>query len=370
MVLNNIELQRYNRHIIMPEIGLKGQQKLKNAKVLVVGAGGLGCPVLQYLSAAGIGTIGIVDFDIVSESNLQRQILFDTNDIGKPKVKVAKEKLSAQNPFVKFEIHNTKLSRENVLEIFSNYEIIIDGSDNFPTRYLINDACVILSKPLVFGAIYKFIGQASVFNYKGGPTYRCLFPEQPETDDVPTCSTIGVLGVMPGMIGTIQANEAIKIALDIGKTLSGKLLQIDALNFSTNIITFKRNPEVANVTELGEYFDFCEPENETKINSISPDELYKLIQKKSEPYIIDIREKHQFEDYNIGGKCYEVSYLFDNLNEIPANRKVVIVCEFGEKSLAVVEYLQENENFLNVYNLEGGVQAWISEYFPFCEKKK
>lgn len=367
MSLSNFELQRYNRHIIMSEIGIKGQEKLKKTKILVVGAGGLGCPVLQYLTAAGIGTIGIIDFDIVSESNLQRQILFDTNDIDKPKAVVAKRKLSAQNPYVNFNVYNKKLTSQNVLEIFSEYEIIVDGSDNFPTRYMVSDACVILDKPLVFGAIYKFYGQASVFNYNGGPTYRCLFPEQPEQDDVPSCSTIGVVGAMPGIIGTIQANEAIKIALGIGKTLSGRLLQIDALEFSTEIITFKRNEKHSNITVLGNYDDICETENE--INSIMPKELYDFISKNSAVHIIDIREKHQFSDYNIGGKCIDVGYLLENLKEIPVNEKVFIVCEFGEKSLAVVEYLQKKENFENVYNLEGGIQAWIKLGLGFIKRE-
>ncbi len=250
------ELKRYNRHIILSEIGLKGQEKLKLAKVLVIGAGGLGCPVLQYLTAAGIGIIGICDFDTVDESNLQRQILFDTQDIGKPKAKIAAQKLLELNPHIKITIHNVKLEKSNIISIFNNYDIIVDATDNFPTRFLISDACVILNKIHVFGAIYKFEGQISVFNYKNGSTYRCLIPEEPPTSFETTSSNFGVIGVLPGIIGTYQANEVIKIITETGIVLSDKILLIDVLKMEHNIIKIKRNKKSTNITELGNYGSF------------------------------------------------------------------------------------------------------------------
>ena len=253
-MLSKNELKRYNRHIIMSEIGINGQKKLKSAKVLVIGAGGLGCPVLQYITAAGVGTIGICDFDFVDESNLQRQILFNTEDIGKAKAKVAAQKLSLLNPNVKIITHNQKLDKTNVLDIFKDYDIIVDGSDNFPTRFLVNDACVILGKILVFGAIYKFEGQISVFNYKNGPTYRCLIPEEPLISENISCSQVGVIGVLPGIIGSYQANEVVKIIAEIGDVMSGKILLIDTLRMEHNIIEINRNNEYANISELSEYF--------------------------------------------------------------------------------------------------------------------
>jgi len=240
-MLSGEELKRYNRHLILTEIGLQGQEKLKKSKVLVVGAGGLGCPILQYLAAAGVGTIGICDFDFVDESNLQRQILFTISDIGKQKAVVASEKLAKNNPYVNFAVHDQMLTKQNVFEIFAPYDVIVDGSDNFPTRFLINDACVILGKPLVFGAIYKFEGQVSVFNYQNGPTYRCLIAEEPTQNETPSCSEIGVMGVVPGLIGCYQAIEVIKIVCGIGQVMSGKMMLVDTLNLSHQIIEIKRS---------------------------------------------------------------------------------------------------------------------------------
>lgn len=242
------ELIRYNRHIILPEFGIAGQEKLKNSKVLVIGAGGLGSPVLLYLTAAGVGNIGIVDFDIVSESNLQRQILYDVQDIGKNKVEIAVNKLKKQNPNCNFTSYIFPFDKSNALEIIKNYDVVVDCSDNFQTRFLSNDACVILDKPLIFGAIYKFEGQVSVFNYKNGPTYRCLIPEIPDKDEIQPSSQIGVIGVIPGVIGSIQASECIKVITGIGEILSGKLFVINLLNFSTNIISFPKSN--IRITEL------------------------------------------------------------------------------------------------------------------------
>jgi len=266
-VLTKQEFQRYSRHIIIPEIGIIGQEKIKNSKVLVIGAGGLGCPVGQYLAAAGVGTIGIVDFDEVDESNLQRQILFTPEDIGKSKAEVAAQKLKKQNPNLQFTIYNLQFTSANSLDIIKNYDIIVDGSDNFPTRYLVNDSCVILGKPLVSGSVFKFQGQVSVFNYKNGPTYRCLFPEPPNSDDVPNCTEIGVLGVLSGIIGTIMANETLKIILEIGKVLSGKLLVMDTLSLTMQTLSFRRNPKNLNIKNLIDYQVFCSSNDKDFIES-------------------------------------------------------------------------------------------------------
>ncbi len=362
-MLSKDELLRYNRHIIMPEVGTEGQEKLKNAKILVIGTGGLGCPVLLYLTAAGIGTIGIMDFDVVSDSNLQRQVLFDTNDIGHYKAQVAANKLKAQNPYVNFKVHQTKFTPNNALEIVNQYDLIVDGTDNFPSRYLLNDACIIAGKPFVFGAIFKFYGQVSVFNYKGGPTYRCLFPEQPKEDEVPNCSTIGVIGAIPGIIGTLQASEAIKIILGKGEVMSGKLLQIDLLSLKIDLIDIFRDDEAADITELTSYRKTC-TDQEQEVNSISCEALFEMRKAGKKYHIFDVREKYQFTDYNIGGTHREAGELLENANNIPINEPVIIVCEFGEKSLALVEYLQYNEGINNVYNLEGGIQAWIRTGLP------
>lgn len=354
------EIKRYNRHIILPEVGPEGQEKLKAAKIIVIGAGGLGCPVLQYLAAVGIGTIGIVDNDIVSESNLQRQILFGTGDIGKLKAETAAKKLSRQNPFIKINFFNERLSKDNALNLLSEYDIIIDGSDNIPSRLLINDACIILNKPFVYGAIYKFVGQVSVFNFNNGPTYRCLFPEPPTKDEIPNCSTIGVIGVIPGITGLYQANEVIKIILNKGNILSGKLFQIDALSSKTEIISFKRTSIPDSIKELGEYGEICESDQEkVKINSISPGELKIFIDKNEDIEIFDLRSQKIFDSFNLGGKCIDTEKLLFDQNLLPKNKKVIILCEIGEKSLAVTKYLQINKNITNVYNLEGGLQAWI-----------
>ena len=357
-MLSKNELKRYNRHIIMPEIGIKGQEKLKSAKVLVIGAGGLGCPILQYLTAAGIGTIGICDFDLVDESNLQRQILFDTQDIGKPKAKVAAKKLSLQNPFVKIITHNIKLDKTNVLDIFKNYDIVVDGSDNFPTRFLVNDACVILGKPLVFGAIYKFEGQLAVFNYKNGPTYRCLVPEEPSASENISCSHIGVIGVLPGIIGSYQANEVIKIITEIGDVMSGKILLIDTLRMDHNIIEIKRNDEYANITALGNYGDLCD-DKQSDVKQITSTELRKLLDNKEDVFIADIREPEQFEVFHIESVNISIDELLNKPEKLPKDKKVVLICEMGTNSMAVIENLEKLYKFKNLYNLKGGIQSWI-----------
>ena len=356
-MLSKEELKRYNRHLILPEIGIEGQEKLKHSRVLVIGAGGLGCPILQYLTAAGVGTIGIIDFDTVDETNLQRQILFDVKDIGKPKVEVAKQKLSAQNPFINFNIYNTKLTKDNALNTFNDYDIIVDGSDNFPTRYLVNDTCVISGKPLVFGSIFKFEGQVSVFNYNGGPTYRCLFPQPPAPQDAPNCSEIGVLGVLPGIIGCLQANETIKIIAGIGKPLSGKLLVFDALTLNINIIGFSAIEDNFNITELIDYEDFCA----TRVKEITVAELKKKLIDKEDIQIIDVREKFEYEICNLGGELIPLANIADNVDKISKAKIVIVHCHHGTRSAKAIDILIKIFPFDNLLNLKGGIHAWSLE---------
>ena len=346
----------------MSEIGVKGQEKLKNAKVLIIGAGGLGCPVLQYLTAVGVGTIGICDFDFVDESNLQRQILFNTEDIGKAKAKVAAKKLSLQNPNLKIITHNQKIDKTNALEILKDYDIVVDGSDNFPTRFLINDACVILGKILVFGAIYKFEGQLSVFNYKNGPTYRCLVPEEPVISENITCSQVGVIGVLPGIIGSYQANEVVKIITEIGNVMSGKILLIDTLRMEHNYIEIKRNDKYAKISSLGKYGDFCD-DKYSSVKQITSNELNKLLNNKEDVFIIDIRESKQFEAFHIKSVNISIDKLLEEHKKLPKDKKVIIICQMGMNSMAVIENLEKLNNFNNLFNLKDGIQSWIKNDF-------
>jgi molybdopterin/thiamine biosynthesis adenylyltransferase/rhodanese-related sulfurtransferase len=348
--MTNEELKRYDRHIILPEIGIEGQQKLMQASVLVIGAGGLGCPLLQYLVAAGVGTIGIVDDDTIDESNLQRQILYNIHDIGKAKVSVAIEKLSAQNPFCKFNSHQQRLAADNALEIIANYDIVVDGSDNFPTRYLVNDACVMLDKTLVFGSVFKFEGQVAVFNYNGSATYRCLYPDPPASEDVPNCSDIGVLGVLPGLTGLMQATEVIKIITGIGEVLSNKLLRFDALSMNFETFSFYLNPANKNIKSFSNYEEFCN----TMIQEISAEELKEKIRLKENIQIIDVREPSEYAKKNIGATLIPLGELSKNLDKIEKTIPVIIHCQSGMRSRKAVELLRE-EGFNNVYSLRGGL---------------
>ncbi len=343
------ELKRYNRHIILPEIGLEGQQKLKQAKVLVIGAGGLGCPVLQYLTAAGVGTIEIVDFDKVDDSNLQRQVLYSTDDVGKPKAQIAKEKLGRQNPYINLIAHVTQLTASNALEIISLYDIVVDGSDNFATRYLVNDACVILNKILVFGSIFKFDGQVSVFNYKDGPTYRCLYPEPPANGEVPNCAEVGVIGVLPGIIGTLQANEVIKIIVEIGEVLSGKLLVLNALTMQFDTFGISANVANKKIDKLIDYDIFCGSPPE-----ISANELREKIKLKQDFQLLDVRELHEYEIKNIGGKLIPLNELMANLDKLSKEKELVVHCASGVRSKKAIAILKEN-GFTKVYNLKKGL---------------
>lgn len=371
-MLNKEEIARYSRHLLLPEIGMTGQEKIKSAKILVIGAGGLGCPALQYLTAMGIGEIGIVDFDKVEESNLQRQILYSIEDTGKLKTEAAVSKLSKQNPFVKFNSYPVRLDNQNAIELFSKYDLIIDGTDNFATRYLVNDACVILNKPLIYGAIYKFEGQVSVLNYtdrsqQSGPTYRCLFPTPPLSGSIPNCSEIGVLGVLPGIIGTLQATEAIKIISGIGEPLSGKLLLFDALAMSFQVIEIVRNNEWINSAPKNieeflktDYEYFCGNKNsESSTRSISVNELKLIIENNLDVQLLDVRET--FEEPEITELMDLKIPLGDIHNQthlISKNKKVIVFCKSGSRSKRAIEILEKDFGFTNLHNLEGGIISW------------
>ena len=343
------ENKRYSRHIILPEIGLEGQQKLKRAKVLVIGAGGLGCPVLQYLTAAGVGIIGIVDFDRVDESNLQRQVLYSTEDIGKYKADIAKEKLSKQNPYINLTSHVIHLTSVNAIDIISQYDIVVDGSDNFATRYLVNDACVILNKVLVFGSIFKFDGQVSVFNYKGGTTYRCLYPDPPAAGEVPNCAETGVIGVLPGIVGTLMANEVIKLITNVGEVLSGKLLTVDALTMQFNTFTITANPANKNIKKLIDYDIFC-----GTIQEISAAELKEKIKRKEDFQLVDVREQSEYEIKNIGGILIPLKELGNSLTKLNKEKEIIVHCASGARSKKALAILKEH-GFTKVYTLKNGL---------------
>lgn len=363
-MLSPQELKRYNRNTILSEFGVEGQEKLKGSKVLVIGAGGLGCSVLQYLNAAGVGTIGIVDYDIVDESNLQRQVLFNHEDIGMPKAAIAAKKLMKQNPNTKINIFNTKLDSKNALGIIEGYDVVVDGSDNFPTRYLVNDACVILNKPLVFGSIYKFEAQVSVFNYNNGPTYRCLYPNPPNPKEIPNCSETGVLGVVPGTIGCLQANETIKILTGIGIPLSGTVLVMNMLSMESTLLQLTLNKDNCLITELIDYEVFCNPNKVTKtreLKEITVQELKAKLDQKEDIQIIDVREKHEFQICNINGELIPLGAIPDNINRISKDKPVIIHCHHGMRSTNAILHIMEVGGHTNLYNLKGGINAWATE---------
>jgi molybdopterin/thiamine biosynthesis adenylyltransferase/rhodanese-related sulfurtransferase len=374
------ELARYNRHIIIPEFGLEAQQKLKAAKVLVVGSGGLGSPSLLYLAAAGVGTIGIVDFDVVDDSNLQRQVLFGVEAIGKPKVEEAKKRLEALNPHINIILHNTQLTSQNALDILKDYDVVADGTDNFPTRYLVNDAAVLLGKPNVYASIFQFEGQVSVFNYsneKGelGPNYRDLYPTPPPPGLVPSCAEGGVLGVLPGIIGSLQALETIKVITGVGETLSGRFYIFDALNFESRTFNIKRrkdnplNGENPTITQLIDYEQFCGMKAvEKPIKEITPEELYNW-QVNGEAYqIIDVREQQEYDIVNIGAELIPLATVAANADRISRDKKVVVHCKMGGRSSKAIRELEDKFGFDNLYNLKGGILRWIDEVQPELTK--
>jgi sulfur-carrier protein adenylyltransferase/sulfurtransferase len=366
--LSNEELRRYNRHIILPQFGLAAQEKLKAAKVLVVGSGGLGSPLLLYLAAAGVGTIGIVDFDIVDETNLQRQVLFDVTDIGKSKAEIAAQKIQSLNPHITIIIYRQKLGSDNALEIINDYDIVADGTDNFPTRYLVNDACVLSGKPYVYGSVFQFEGQLSLFNYKYehgeiGPNYRDLYPAPPPPESIPDCASGGVLGVLPGIIGSMQALEVIKAVTGIGENLSGKFFVFDALTASSKIFTIKRstdnplNGAHPTITSLIDYEEFCRMSS-VDIKEISVEEFLTLKTSGRDFQLIDVREPAEYEIKNIGGDLMPLKTLEDNVHKIDRSKQIVIHCESGSRSRQAILLLQEKFGFSNLYNLTGGLVTY------------
>jgi len=358
------ELSRYNRHIIIPGFGLEAQQKLKAAKVLVVGSGGLGSPLLLYLAAAGVGTIGIVDFDTVDDSNLQRQVLFGVDAIGKPKVDAAKERLTALNPHINIITYNTQLTAANALDIVKDYDVVADGTDNFPTRYLVNDASVLLGKPNVYASIFQFEGQVSVFNYTNadgetGPNYRDLYPTPPPPGLVPNCAEGGVLGVLPGIIGSLQANEVIKVITGAGDTLSGRFFVFDALSFETRVLKIQKRKDAQPITQLVDYEQFCGVKAvEKPIKEITVDEFLQL-QDEEDIQVIDVREPDEYAAVNIGALLIPLATVADNAGKISRDKKVIVHCKMGGRSAKAIRELEEKFSFDNLYNLKGGITAYL-----------
>ena len=371
--LNEGEVEQYRRHLSLQDFGLESQIKLKNSSVLVIGAGGLGCPVLQYLVAAGVGKIGIVDNDVIESSNLQRQILFDHDDIGSPKAKVAAAKLTRLNPFIKIHPIIERLKKENAEFLFGGYDLIVDGTDNFSSRYLINDACILFEKPLIHGSIHLFEGMVSVFNFQGGPTYRCLFPEQPDSSSIPSCAEAGVLGVLPGIIGCMQAMEAIKVITGRGQPLSGKILSYNSLSNGTRIINLQALPQSREIKELP---DSCEPSCSDssqkiclnkKIVEISEDELREMMAKKKDLQILDVREDWERMQSRIDPSLHQP--LGTLVNSIPVSpldclipeKEVVVYCKAGVRSRMACEALQ-SIGFNHLFNLSTGMDGWMNMF--------
>ena len=355
------ERQRYRRHLQLAEIGEAGQQRLRQARVLVVGAGGLGCPILQYLAAAGVGTLGLADADNVELTNLPRQILYGPADVGQPKVEAAARALGRLNELVAYQLHRVRVSPDNVRELVAAYDVVVDGSDNFPTRYLLNDACVSLGKPLVSGAIYKFEGQVSVFNYQGGPTYRCLFPEPPSASEAPDCNTTGVLNVLPGLIGTVQATEALKVVLGLGEVLSGRLWILDTLSFQTRTLRFKRDAAQSlidlDTANSADYFDVsCAPTPpETLLTS---SELRALLATPTPPLLLDVRNPLEYQRRHLpGAVLLPLPQLAARAAEVPRQGPVVVYCQSGVRSAQAVTLLQ-SLGYDNVRTLSGGIEEF------------
>jgi molybdopterin/thiamine biosynthesis adenylyltransferase/rhodanese-related sulfurtransferase len=379
--LTTDDLSRYSRHLILPEVGMEGQRRLKAAKVLCVGTGGLGSPLAFYLAAAGIGTLGLVDFDVVDASNLQRQIIHSTKDIGRKKLDSAAEKLTALNPALNVVKHETMLSSANALEILKDYDIVADGTDNFPTRYLVNDACVLLGKPNVYGSIFRFEGQASVFATEQGPCYRCLYPEPPPPGLVPSCAEGGVLGILPGLVGVMQATEVIKLILGKGESLVGRLLLVDALNMRFRELKLRKNPECPvcgtnpTVTELIDYEQFCgivpETPQESSVKNgipqITVKELKRRIDAGEDVQLIDVREPYEYQIAQIGGKLIPQNDVPQRLAEIDREREVVVHCRSGARSQRIAEFLKQS-GYPRVANVAGGILAWSDEIDPRVQK--
>jgi adenylyltransferase/sulfurtransferase len=360
ITLSSAESERYARHLILPDIGEAGQLSLKKAKVIVIGAGGLGSPILQYLAAAGVGTIGIVDPDRVSSSNLQRQILYGQKDLGQLKVKVAKERLLDLNPHIQVNDYATSFLKENALELLKGYDLLIDGTDNFPTRYLVNDACVLAGIPYVYGSIFRFEGQVSVFNAlledgSRGPNYRDLYPTPPAPGQVPNCAEGGVLGVLPGIIGAMQANEAIKLICGFGQILSGRMLLFDAAAFSQRILRFSANP-ATKIEQLIDYELFCGMPSTESIPSLDV-AAFRQLQKGNEDYLLlDVREEKEYQTDHLSGHLFPLSTLAEQWERLPREQLLIVHCQSGIRSAQAVQFLLE-KGFTNIYNLTGGLNA-------------
>jgi molybdopterin/thiamine biosynthesis adenylyltransferase/rhodanese-related sulfurtransferase len=377
--LSKEEVLRYSRHLIMPEVGMDGQLKLKSGKVLCIGTGGLGAPLGVYLAAAGVGRIGLVDFDTVDLTNLQRQILFSTTDVGRPKIEAAADRLRSMNPEIQIDTFETRLTSENALDLFKDYDIIVDGTDNFPTRYLVNDACVLLGKPNVYGSIFRFEGQVSIFGAPGGPCYRCLYPEPPPPGLVPSCAEGGVLGVLPGIVGSIQAAETLKLIIGKGEPLIGRLLLFDALAMRFRELKLRKNPECPvcgqhpTVTKLIDYAEFCgirgeeAPAPQTTVPEIAPRELKARLDRGDDLFILDVREPHEYQICNLGGHLIPLGDLSRRVSELDSSREIVAHCRSGKRSAEAVEFLRK-AGFRKVLNLKGGILAWSDEVDPSVPK--
>jgi sulfur-carrier protein adenylyltransferase/sulfurtransferase len=370
--LTNEEILRYSRHLIMPEVGMEGQLKLKQAKVLLIGTGGLGAPLGLYLAAAGVGRLGLVDFDVVDFTNLQRQVTFGSSDVGKPKAAAARARLGNLNPDIHIATFETKLTSENALEIFKDFDVIVDGTDNFPTRYLVNDACVLLGKPNVYGSIFRFEGQATIFGMPDGPCYRCLYPEPPPPGLVPSCAEGGVLGVLPGIVGSIQAMETIKLIIGKGRNLTGRLLLFDALEMSFREFKLRKNPkcpmcgEHRTIHKLIDYLEFCgvrgeeAPVPDLKVPEMTPRELKGRLDRGDDLFILDVREPHEYQICNLNGHLIPLGELARRVHELDSSREIVAHCRSGKRSAEAVDFLRK-AGFKKIHNLKGGILAWSDE---------
>ena len=376
--LTNEEVLRYSRHLIMPEVAQQGQERIKSARVLCVGTGGLGSPVALYLAAAGVGTLGIVDFDVVDFTNLQRQIIHTTNDVGRSKVASAAEKIAAINPFVEVRRFDEKLTSANAMEVISEFDIVADGTDNFATRYLVNDACVLSGKPNVYASIFRFEGQASVFATGTGPCYRCLYPEPPPPGMVPSCEEGGVLGVLPGLLGVIQATEVLKLILGLGESLSGRLLLVDAAAMRFREVRVSKDPECPvcgvnpTIRELIDYDQFCGVRGEESVKAplvkeIQPEELKRRLDAGEDIFVLDVREPHEYQICNLGGHLIPLDQLACRVQELDPSREIVVHCKAGGRSAKAAEFLV-NSGFRHVSNLAGGIARWTEKVDPNIPK--
>jgi molybdopterin/thiamine biosynthesis adenylyltransferase/rhodanese-related sulfurtransferase len=375
--LSNEEILRYSRHLIMPEVAMEGQRKLKAARILCIGAGGLGSPVALYLAAAGVGTLGIVDFDVVDTTNLQRQIIHTTADVGRKKLDSAAERIHAMNPFVKVEPFETRLTSQNALELFRDFDIIVDGTDNFPTRYLVNDACVLTGKPNVYASIFRFEGQASVFAVPDAPCYRCLYPEPPPPGLVPSCAEGGVLGILPGLLGVIQATEAIKLVLGSGDPLIGRLLLVDAMAMRFREVKLRRNPDCPvcgvhpTVTELIDYNQFCGLRQEAapalQVPEIEVEQLKARMDAGEDVFVLDVRDPLEYQICNLGGYLIPLNELPQRVRELDPGREIVVHCKMGGRGARAVDFLQK-AGFEKAVNLKGGITAWADRVDPRVPK--